>query len=292
MSREAGELAVSGRTMAGQFEERAGAPPHFGPKVFSPARFQGAMSGAVPWLSSRSRGVPMPVAVSVWTAGALAVGLSLAVLAADPNVLAEVPTERGLSDHDGAMEALTAPSPRGSRLPDGRDEAGTFSVGAERVRASLPMRHEPSVYGWGTVRLDAEPLSDEVTVHTIVDAPMAARRWTSQCEVVLDIDGTVVRATARSVGTRLKSGVFYDAVRFDLGIDTVRRLARADRVEGTVCGDPLTVLPAQRATLERFVEGFDDLALPVMPSIETELEIMPTDPDELLDDPDTYLEPA
>jgi hypothetical protein len=154
------------------------------------------------------------------------------------------------------------------------------------------MRHEPSLYGWGTLRLDAEPLEDEVTVRTIVDAPMQARRWTSQCEVVLAIDGLEVRAQATPVGTRLKSGVYYDAVRFELGIDTVRRLARAERVEGTVCGDPLTVPPVQRTTLESFVEGFDDLALPVMPPIETEIEIMPTDPDEIVDDPDAYLEPA
>lgn len=248
-----------------------------------PLEVQGAMSGAVPSLTSR--GVPMPLALSVWAGGALAVGLSLLVLASDREVRAEAPTVLDPS-------RVAAPLLRAGRLPDGREEAGTLSLGSERVRASLPMRHEPSLYGWGTLRLDAEPLEDEVTVRTIVDAPMHERRWTSQCEVRLDLDGVEVRAQATPVGTRLKSGVYYDAVRFEIGIDTVRRLARADRVEGTVCGDPLTVSPVQRATLESFVEGFDDLALPVMPPIETELEIMPTDPDELLDDPDSYLEPA
>lgn len=253
-----------------------------------PVVVQGAMSGAVPSLtnpSRASRGVPMPVAVSVWAGGALAVGLALFVLGADRDVRAEAPTIL-VTSHP------PAPLLRAGRLPDGRDEAGTFSLGGDHVRASLPMRHEPSLYGWGTVRLDAEPLEDEVTVRTIIDAPMEHRRWIAQCDVVLDLDGTEVRTRATPVGTRLKSGVFYDAVRFELGIDTIRRLAQADRVEGSVCGDPLTVSPAQRATLESFVEGFDDLALPVMPPIETELEIMPTDPDEILDDPDSYLEPV
>ncbi len=251
------------------------------------------MSGAVPSLTSR--GVPMPVAVSVWTAGAAAVALALLVLGAGDDVRAEAPLHTlSLAPHSLASASLGARAPllRQGRLPDGRDEAGTFTIGAEHVRASLPMPHEPSIYGWGTLRLDAEPLTDEVTVRTIIDAPMQHRRWISQCEVVLDIDGAVVRVPANPAGARLKSGVFYDALRFELGIDTVRRLARADRVAGTVCGDPLTMLPAQRATLESFVEGFDDLALPVLPPIETELEIMPTDPDEFLDDPDTYLEPA
>lgn len=248
---------------------------HISPKLAGQTRSKGAMS-------VRPVGIPVRVAVSAWAAGALAVGGSLLFLAADVGVHAEVPAAAPLE---------IVPLPPG-RLPDGREEAGTLHVTPQRVRASLPVPHAPAVYGWGTVRLDAEPLQDELTVRTIVDAPTHARRWTTRCEVLLRIDGNEVRAQAQPVGTRLKSGVFYDAVRFELGIDTVRRLSRAEHIEGTLCGDPLTLLPTQRETLGRFVQGFDDLALPALPSRETPCERMPTDPDEPIDDPDTFLEPA
>ncbi|MBX7195815.1 MAG: hypothetical protein K1X94_27420 [Sandaracinaceae bacterium] len=253
------------------------------------------MSGAVPWLARREmhargttpRGIPMRVAVSVWVAAFALVGGSLVLLGVEGRVQAEgapgLPT----------VPTLTATHVARTTLPDGRDEAGTLTISGDRIRAALPVRHEASLYGWGTVRLAADPLEDEVFVRTIVDAPTERRRWSAQCDVVLHVDEREVRVRAESVGTRMKSGVFYDALRFELGIDTVRALARAREVSGSVCGDPLVLSPAQRATLERFVEGFDAMALPpAVPPIETEIEIMPTDPDEVLDDADTYLEPA
>jgi hypothetical protein len=214
------------------------------------------------------------------------VSLALFLLGVDRDVRADRSPTPG-SDAEVARSVVSL-----GRLPDGRDEAGSFAITPERVRASLPIRHEASLYGWGTLRLDAEPLEDEITVRTIVDAPTASRRWSTQCDVVLYVDGAEVRSRAQPVGSRLKSGAYYDAIRFELGIDIVRRLARAEHVEGTLCGAPLALSPVQRSTLERFVEGFDDIALPVLPSIETEVERMPTDPDEIVDDPDAYLEPA
>lgn len=242
------------------------------------------MSGAVPLFVMRGRrdGIPVPVAVSAWAVACVAMGLALFLLGIDRDARADAPS----------AHASVAPVTVPGRLPDGRDEAGSFAVTPDRVRASLPIRHEASLYGWGTLRLDAEPLEDEITVRTIVDAPTATRRWRTQCDVVLFVDGAEVRARAQPVGSRLKSGAYYDAIRFELGIDTVRHIARAEHVEGTLCGAPLALSPAQRSTLERFVEGFDDIALPVLPSVETEIERMPTDPDEILDDPDAYLEPA
>jgi hypothetical protein len=250
------------------------------------------MSGAVPMSVMRGArhrrdGIPVPLALSAWAAACVAVGLALFLLGVERDVRADAPSAPPSAP--GTVAASTAVA---GRLPDGREEAGSFAVTAERVRASLPIRHEASLYGWGTLRLDAEPLEDEITVRTIVDAPTASRRWSTACDVVLHVDGTEVRSRAQPVGSRLKSGAYYDAIRFELGIDTVRRLARAEHVEGTLCGAPLDLSPAQRATLEGFVEGFDDIALPVLPSIETEIERMPVDPDEVLDDPDTYLEPA
>lgn len=240
------------------------------------------MSGAA--LGSHTRGarprdgIPVSVALAAWSACAALVS-SLVLLGDD-------------SHADATPAVGVARTATAGRLPDGRDEAGSLAVTAERVRASLPIRHAASLYGWGTLRLDAEPLEDEIRVRAIVDVPTRARRWSAPCDLALRVDGVEVRARAQPVGSRLKSGAYFDAVRFELGIDAVRRLARAGEIEGTLCDDPLLLGPAHRPTLSGFVESFDGIALPAVPSVETARERMPTDPDELPDDPDAHLEPA
>jgi len=238
------------------------------------------MTGAASWLSVPA--VPVRVALSVWAGGAAAVGLALLLLGAEGGARAEAPV------------AVASPVVMAvvSRPPPGRSEAGEVATSRGHVRASLPFRNDASIFGWGTVRLHSEPTADEVTVRTIIDAPTAERRWATRCDVVLRLDGDEVRAPAQPAGTPMKAGGFYDALRLELGIDTLRRMSSAESVTGDVCGDPLEITPAQRATIRGFVERFDALALPVAPSVETEPELAPVDPEELVEDPDAYLEPA
>ena len=238
------------------------------------------MTGAASWLSVPA--VPVRVAVSVWVGGAAAVGLALLLLGAQGGARAEAPV---------AVSSPVAP-PITARLPQVRSEAGEVASSRGHVRASLPYRNDASIFGWGTVRLHSEPTADEVTVRTIIDAPTEQRRWAARCDVVLSLDGAEVRVPAQPAGTPMKAGGFYDALRLELGIDTLRRISSADVVTGDVCGDPLEITPAQRATIRGFVERFDALALPVAPSLETEPELAPVDPEEPVEDPDTYLEPA
>lgn len=245
------------------------------------------MSGAAP--SSSLPVIPVPVAVSVWAGGAGLLAAALLLAGADgPRAMADAPGAP-VASAQGAAGALGGV---GARLPDGRDEAGSTSLSRGHLRASLPWQNDAAAWGWGTVRLDAEPTEDEITVRTIVDAPTSARRWTARCELRVEIDGDEVRAAAEPVGTRMKSGGYYDALRLELGIDVVRRMASAGTVRGEICGDPFELPEVQRETLRTFVEGFDGLALPTAPPREEPPALAPVDPEELVEDPDTYLEPA
>jgi hypothetical protein len=230
--------------------------------------------------------IPVPVALSVWGVGARLLALALVLAGLSPNAHASSEAQHG----SGADVSDTQAT--GRRLPDGRDEAGDLSSGRGHVRASLPWANDAAVYGWGTVRLDAAPMENEITVRAIVDAPTSARRWSAPCELRVDVDGTEVRAAARPVGTRLKGGAFYDALRLELGIDVLRRMARAEAVRGEICGDPFELPEVQRATLRAFVDRFDELALPVAPPRESPPEVAPVDPEQRVEDPDTFLEPA
>ncbi|GAB4196136.1 MAG: hypothetical protein OHK0013_03060 [Sandaracinaceae bacterium] len=230
--------------------------------------------------------IPVPVALSVWGGGAgvLALALVLSGLSArEPEPSVDVVSRQATA---------SAPSGAGRRLPDGRDEAGSLTSARGHLRASLPWANDAAVYGWGTVRLDAEPEENELTVRTIVDVPTRARRWSAACELRVDVDGTEVRVAAQPVGTRLKGGDFYDALRLEVGIDVLRRMARAHTVRGEICGDPFELPEVQRATLRAFVERFDALALPVAVPREERVPLAPADPEEIVEDPDALLEPA
>jgi hypothetical protein len=230
--------------------------------------------------------IPVRVAVSVWAGGAGLLAAALLLAGADgPRAMADVEGTLGAALPEDTAEG-------GARLPDGRAEAGSTSLSHGHLRASLPWQNDAAAWGWGTVRLDAEPTEDEITVRTIVDAPTSSRRWASRCELRVEIDGDEVRAAAEPVGTRMKSGGFYDALRLELGIDVVRRMVHARTVRGEICGDPFELPEVQRETLRAFVEGFDALALPDPPAREEPPVLAPVDPEELVEDPDLYLEPA
>ena len=81
----------------------------------------------------------------------------------------------------------------------------------------------------------------------------------------------------------MDGGAVYDAIAVDLGIEELRRIARAGHVAGTVCGDPIVLGAAQLETLRRFLQQFDELATQARPSRETELDAAPEDPEPLLD---------
>jgi hypothetical protein len=150
-------------------------------------------------------------------------------------------------------------------------------TGAERapsLRAQIPWSNREALFGSGAVRVWGTPREDELRVHAIVDAPARARRWGQTCEVRVTVDGRELALPASYVGRPMSSGV-YDAVRVTIGIEEVRAIASANRVEGRVCGDTLEIGVEQRATLRRFVEQFDRLAVPGGPSRGVELPIGP-----------------
>jgi hypothetical protein len=169
-------------------------------------------------------------------------------------------------------------------------EQGRMEQTREHLCATLPWENAHSLWGWGNVRFSAEPRLDEIGVITIVDAPRTARVWTSPCEVRLEVDGEVARVRAEPVGSRMKTGDFFDAIRMEIGIDVLRRMAHAREVHGDLCGEPFALPSSQRETLRGFVEAFDGMAMPRATSNETEVELAPVDPDEVIEDPDLFLE--
>jgi len=177
--------------------------------------------------------------------------------------------------------AWTRPAPE-VLLPDGRPMGGRLRVeeapSNPALRAELPWANGATLYGWGSVRLSARPRENELTVRLIVDAPAAQRRWARECEVHLAGEGGTMTHRAAFAGRPMEGGASYDAVRIELPIEEVRRLATASGLDGTVCGDPLVLGPAQLATLRAFLSEFDDLASRRRPSRATEATRAPEDP--------------
>ncbi|WP_157069509.1 hypothetical protein [Sandaracinus amylolyticus] len=197
-------------------------------------------------LSSRATGAP------IWIAGVLALCVSCALPAGSRNDRREQPR----------VARETATLPDGTPLEGSVVEQG--AAHAPDLRAQIPWPNVASLWGWGALRIWGRPRDDEMHVHAIVDAPARARRWGAMCDVRMEIDGERVALRASYIGRPLTRGV-YDAVRLDLSIETLRAIARADRVEGEVCGDRFEIGAEQRATVARFVERFDDLAVPSEP---------------------------
>jgi hypothetical protein len=177
-------------------------------------------------------------------------------------------------------------------LPDGRPLSGRLRVeelpSNPALRAELPWANGASLYGWGSVRLSARPREDELTVRIIVDAPARSRRWAGECDVRLKGEGGTVVRHARYVGRPMDGGASYDAIRIELPIEEVRRLAATSTLHGTVCGDSLALREEQLDTLRAFVSEFDDLATENRPSRATEALRAPEDPlleeEEILED--------
>ena len=217
--------------------------------------------------------VPTPLAFAIWAGGA---ALSLTLLL-------------GAADRNKATPTAAAP-PQTAQLTAQRDEHGHIEQTHEHLRATLPWSNAHSVWGWGNVRFSAEPRMDEIGVITIVDAPRTARVWTSRCEVRLFVDGEEAIVRAEPVGSRMTTGDFFDALRMEIGIDVLRRMSRAEDVHGDLCGEPFAMPSVQRETLRGFVEAFDAMAMPAHRVEETKVESAPVDPDEVIDDPDTFLE--
>lgn len=225
--------------------------------------------------------IPLRTALSGWLAGACLVAVVLAHLASDPAPCAPV-------------QASAVGSPSGSR-PELRGleaQAGIVVASGRRLRAEMPFRTGVSNVGWGMLRLDARPADDEVRVRVVVDAPTQAPRWTGPCALVLDVDGERTSLDVEPAGARLKAGGFHDAVRVSIGIDVLRRIARASEVRAEVCGDSIELGAERGRTLEDFVERFDALALPAAPARERPVTVAPELPDEPIADPDARLESA
>lgn len=163
-------------------------------------------------------------------------------------------------------------------LPNGSPIRGWTAVegvaSAPALRAEVPWVNRDASLGWGAMRIWGRPLEDVVRVSAIVDAPARARRWAATCEVRLRADGREIVTTGGYVGRPMEQGV-YDAVRIDLGIEDLRAIGAAGAVEGVVCGDRFVLDAPQRATVQSFVEQFDDLAVPHGPTRGLRIEVGP-----------------
>lgn len=225
-----------------------------------------------PWMLHAKRArVPTSLAFAVWASG---LGLLVLLVGAVDEPTTALPPTR---------PTVRAPI-------EMRDAEGRIEQTREHLRATLPWSNSHSVWGWGNVRFSAEPRMDEIGVITIVDAPRTARLWTSRCEVRFFVDGEEARVRAEPVGSRMTTGEFFDALRMEIGIDVLRRMSRAEEVHGDLCGEPFALPMGQRETLRSFVDAFDGMAMPAPRMEETEVESAPVDPDEIADDPDTFLE--
>jgi len=167
-------------------------------------------------------------------------------------------------------------------LPDGRPLGGRLRLASEHLptlRAELPWSNDASLYGWGSVRVVGRPRIDDLRVRVIIDAPTAARRWGSVCALHLEGEAGSVERSAAYVGQPMDGGAMYDAIRVEMTIEEVRRLAAASHIEGSVCGDRLTLGPEPLATLRAFVAQFDELATRTRRARATEVLTAPEDPD-------------
>jgi hypothetical protein len=171
----------------------------------------------------------------------------------------------------------------GVTIPDGRPLSGQVRIeqpphALPALHAEVPWSAPHTLYGWGSVRLFAHPRENELTVSAIVDAPSPSARWSNACEVRVSVDGAALPITASYIGAPMHGGV-YDAFRMQLPIETVRAMARARDVQGTICGDTFAFDTAQRATLADFVRHFDLLARPDRVQRETPAPTGPSDPE-------------
>jgi hypothetical protein len=183
-----------------------------------------------------------------------------------------------------APSSIAAPvAEREVTLPDGRPLSGRVRIeespnALPALRAEVPWSVPDTLYGWGSVRLFAHPRENELTVSAIVDAPSSAARWSSSCEVSMTLDGRALPISASYIGAPMHGGV-YDAMRMELPIETVREMAHARDVRGTVCGDTFVLDASQRGTLDDFVRHFDLLARPDRLPRETPAQTGPQEPD-------------
>ncbi len=210
----------------------------------------------------------------------LAFGLLLLVAGVAGRALAPIPPRAFLRS-----PLVLAPivAERAVTLPDGRPLSGRVRVEEApntlpALRAEVPWSVPDTLYGWGSVRLFAHPRENDLTVSAIIDAPSPAARWSSTCEVRLTLDGAPLPITASYVGAPMHGGQ-YDAVRVELPIETVRAMAGAREVRGTICGDPFVLGAAQRGTIEDFVRHFDLLARPDRVPHETPAQMGPHEPE-------------
>lgn len=219
----------------------------------------------------RARGISRKVALAMTLLVAGALGRMLGASAEPPSV--------GLPPR----AVPPAVSERAITLPDGRPLSGRIRIEEApntlpALRAEVPWSVPHTLYGWGSVRLFAHPRENELTVSTIVDAPSPSARWSSACEVSVTLDGAPLPLSASYIGAPMHGGV-YDAIRMELPIETVRAMARAHEVRGTICGDTFVLDDAQRGTLADFVRHFDLLARPDRVPHETPAQTGPHEPD-------------
>ncbi len=151
------------------------------------------------------------------------------------------------------------------------------------MMADEPFVFEPSVraelvfdvpddaeVGWGSLDLTAVPEHDDIRVDLLLGRHAERARWADCRDLTLVIDGRSTSVSASYAGVPMSRGA-WDAMNAHVTIAEIRAMHRADRVEARVCGESLSIPPAQRRRLSAFVRRFDDIALSVGPSAPTPL---------------------
>jgi len=157
-----------------------------------------------------------------------------------------------------------APLPSFAGAPAFDGELTVRPEGSERPALDLriPVVNAHSVLGYGVVHLWARPREDDVGVTALIDAPASRARWAGCRSVLLRTGSHELRIPARYVGRSMGGTLgVYDAVQVDLDVLIMRKIAGSPSVTGVACGDAFELTSGQRATVGRFVEWFDTLAV-------------------------------
>ena len=191
--------------------------------------------------------------------------------------------------YGGALQLRTGEAWAAERA----SEQASGEVAEPPLELRVPWENSRARQGWGQWHLWARPASDHVAVSAIIDAPAERPRWASCDGLRLRADGAPIEREAgpdaEYVGRAMPGGASYEAVRIHFGVHELRMIGQARDVRGTICGDPIVLSPALRASVRAFVEWFDHLAAP--PRFEERLWFRdvgaePRLPGEALDDPE------
>ena len=157
------------------------------------------------------------------------------------------------------------------------------------VSAAFNVSHPRSTVGWGSFDLSAHPEGNDIRVDLLLGVPTKETQWVSCGQVSLRIDDDVESLSATYSGVPMSSGV-YEAMETKLTIKHLRRMADANNVQATVCGE--TVKLTERKGIKNFIKNFDERALISAPSIPTPRPVLGPEHEYVRDSSPSYPVPT